>query len=123
MAVTNDEAWDIVNACNKAKVKLMVGCDRRFWTHNQWAKQLIDAGVIGKLLMSRASLHEHWYNYQNHVADYRLPAARRCGRRRGGQRHGRPCHRPAHLAEWQQGQARRRRRQAHGHAGQIHPVR
>ena len=74
LAVTNREAWDIVNACNKAGVKLMVGCDRRFWTHNQWAKQLIDEGVIGKLLMSRASLHEHWYNYQNHVAvtDFRL---------------------------------------------------
>lgn len=68
LAVTNYEAWDIVNACKAAKVKLMVGCDRRFWTHNQWAKQLIDDGIIGKLLMSRASLHEHWYNYQNHVA-------------------------------------------------------
>lgn len=74
LAVTNKEAWDIVNACKKAKVKLMVGCDRRFWIHNQWAKNLIEEGVIGKLLMSRASLHEHWYNYQNHVArtDFRL---------------------------------------------------
>lgn len=68
LAVTNYEAWDIVNACKRAGVKLMVGCDRRFWTHNQWAKELIEAGVIGRLLMSRASLHEHWYNYQNHVA-------------------------------------------------------
>jgi predicted dehydrogenase len=74
LAVTNREAWDIVNACSQAGVKLMVGCDRRFWTQNQWAKELIEAGVIGKLLMSRASLHEHWYNYQNHVAvtDFRL---------------------------------------------------
>ena len=74
LAVTNAEAWDIVEACRKAGVKLMVGCDRRFWTHNQWAKQLIEQGVIGKLLMSRSSLHEHWYNYQNHVAktDFRL---------------------------------------------------
>jgi predicted dehydrogenase len=68
LAVTNYEAWDIVNACKKAGVKLMVGCDRRFWTQNQWAKQLIEQGVIGKLLMSRGSLHEHWFNYQNHVA-------------------------------------------------------
>jgi len=45
-----------------------VGCDRRFWTHNQWAKELIDEGVIGRVLMSRSCLHEHWYNYQNHVA-------------------------------------------------------
>lgn len=76
LAVTNVEAWDIVKACRKAGVKLMVGCDRRFWIHNQWAKQLIDEGVIGRLLMSRASLHEHWYNYQNHVArtTFRLDA-------------------------------------------------
>jgi len=74
LAVTNAEAWDIVKTCQEAGVKLMVGCDRRFWTHNQWAKELIDAGVIGKLLMSRSCLHEHWYNYQNHVAktDFRL---------------------------------------------------
>ncbi|MFB3923272.1 MAG: Gfo/Idh/MocA family protein [Terriglobia bacterium] len=74
LAVTNVEAWEIVNACNTAGVKLMVGCDRRFWIHNQWAKELIDSGVIGKLLMSRSCLHEHWYNYQNHVArtDFRL---------------------------------------------------
>jgi predicted dehydrogenase len=68
LAVTNTEAWDIVKACKDAGVKLMVGCDRRFWIHNQWARELIDDGVIGKLLMSRACLHEHWYNYQNHVA-------------------------------------------------------
>ncbi len=68
MAVTNAEAWDIVNACKRNKVKLLVGCDRRFFTQNQWAKELIEAGIIGRLLMSRASLHEHWYNYQNHVA-------------------------------------------------------
>ena len=68
LSVTNTEAWEIVDACNEAGVKLMVGCDRRFWTHNQWTKELIEGGVIGNLLMSRASLHEHWYNYQNHVA-------------------------------------------------------
>lgn len=74
LAVTNEEAWDIVKTCKKHKVKLMVGCDRRFWTQNQWAKQLIEEGVIGKVITSRASLHEHWYNYQNHVAktDFRL---------------------------------------------------
>ena len=68
IAVTNKEAWDMVDVCKKHGVKLMVGCDRRYWTHNQWAKKLIDEGVIGKLLMSRSCLHEHWYNYQNHVA-------------------------------------------------------
>lgn len=74
LAVTNEEAWDIVETCKNYKVKLMVGCDRRFWTQNQWAKQLIEEGAIGKVITSRASLHEHWYNYQNHVAktDFRL---------------------------------------------------
>ena len=76
LAVTNTEAWDIVRACRQHKVKLMVGCDRRFWTHNQWAKQLVEDGVIGQVLMARASLHEHWHLYQNHVAktDFRLRA-------------------------------------------------
>jgi len=76
LAVTNKEAWDIVGACRQHKVKLMVGCDRRFWTHNQWAKQLVEQGVIGRVLMARASLHEHWHLYQNHVAktDFRLRA-------------------------------------------------
>jgi predicted dehydrogenase len=76
MAVTNGEAWDMVNACKKNKVKLMIGCDRRFFTQNQWAKELIEEGIIGRVLMSRASLHEHWFNYQNHVAasDFRLRA-------------------------------------------------
>ena len=68
IAVTNKEAWDMVDACKENGVKLMVGCDRRYWVHNQWAKALIEEGIIGKLLMSRSCLHEHWYNYQNHIA-------------------------------------------------------
>jgi|GEM_PF-370123 len=76
MAVTNEEAWDIVTAARANKVKLMIGCDRRFWIHNEWAKELVEQGVIGNVLMARASLHEHWYNYQNHVAKtpFRLDA-------------------------------------------------
>lgn len=76
LAITNYEAWDIVKACRQNKVKLMVGCDRRFWTQNQWAKKLVEDGVIGNVLMSRSSLHEHWYLYQNNVAktDFRLRA-------------------------------------------------
>ncbi|MCG2789841.1 MAG: Gfo/Idh/MocA family oxidoreductase [Actinomycetia bacterium] len=76
LAVTNVEAWDIVKACRQNKVKLMVGCDRRFWTQNQWAKKLVEEGVIGNVLMSRSSLHEHWHLYQNNVAktDFRLNA-------------------------------------------------
>ncbi len=54
----------------------MVGFDRMFWTQNQWVKKLIEKDVIGKVMMARASFHEHWYLYQNHVAktDFRLAA-------------------------------------------------
>ena len=72
MAVTNQEAWDMVAAAKSHRVKLMVGCDRRYWVHNEWAKELIDAGVIGKVLMSRACLHEHWFNYEEHIARTRF---------------------------------------------------
>lgn len=74
LAITNREAWDIVEAAKANKVKLMVGCDRRFWTQNQWAKKLVEQGVIGDVLMARSSLHEHWHLYQNNVAktDFRL---------------------------------------------------
>lgn len=76
LAITNKEAWDIVHACHEHKVKLMVGCDRRFWTQNQWAKQLIEQDVIGRVLMARSSLHEQWHLYQKYVAvtDFRLKA-------------------------------------------------
>ncbi len=76
LAATNTEAWDIVETCRNQGVKLMVGCDRRFWTHNQWAKQLVDEGVIGQVLQARASMHEHWHFYQDNVAktDFRLDA-------------------------------------------------
>lgn len=81
LAVTRDEAREIVAACIDAVVKLMVGCDRRFWTHNQWAKQLITDGVIGEPLLARGSLHEHWRDYQGKVAltDFRRDRARSGG--------------------------------------------
>ncbi len=74
LAVTNREAWDIVEACKKAGVKLMVGCDRRFWLQNQWAKQLVEDDVIGKVMMGRATMHEHVRFYQDNFAktDFRL---------------------------------------------------
>ena len=74
LAVTNYEAWDIVNAAKENKVKLMVGCDRRFWRQNQWAKELIEEEVIGKVMMGRATMHEHVRFYQDNIAktDFRL---------------------------------------------------
>jgi predicted dehydrogenase len=81
LAVTHREAWDIVATCKAAGVKLMVGCDRRFWTHNRWAKELIDADVIGRPLEARGSLHEHWGQYPVKLArtDFRQDRARAGG--------------------------------------------
>jgi len=74
LAVTNREAWDIVKAAERAKTKLMVGCDRRFWRQNQWAKQLTEEGVIGKVMMGKTTMHEHVKFYQDNIAytDFRL---------------------------------------------------
>lgn len=74
LAVTNKEAWDMVDAAKKNGVKLMVGCDRRFWLQNQWAKSLVEEGVIGKVMMGRATMHEHVKFYQDNIAatDFRL---------------------------------------------------
>lgn len=74
LAVTNKEAWDMVEIAKKNRIKLMVGCDRRFWLQNQWAKQLISEGVIGKVMMGRATMHEHVKFYQDNIAvtDFRL---------------------------------------------------
>ncbi len=74
MAVTNKEAWDIVEGCKKTGIKLMVGCDRRFCIQNEYAKELVDKGVIGKVLMANAIMYEHWDLYQGSIAktDFRL---------------------------------------------------
>ena len=74
MAITNKEAWDIVEGCKKAGIKLMVGCDRRFCIQNEYAKELVDQGVIGKVLMANAIMYEHWDLYQGSIAktDFRL---------------------------------------------------
>ena len=58
----------MVTAFRKAGVPLFVAYYRRGLPRFLKVRELVASGVIGKLLMSRASLHEHWYNYQNHVA-------------------------------------------------------
>ena len=68
LACTNKEAWEIVNACKRAGVKLMVGCNYRFWMPNEIAKDLIDEGIIGKPIMGRTALHEGWNLYPETVA-------------------------------------------------------
>jgi len=68
ISCTNREAWEMVDACRKADVKLMVGCNYRFWIPNEIAKELIDADVIGKPVMGRSALHEGWNLYPEKVA-------------------------------------------------------
>ena len=68
LACTNKEAWDIVNACKKYNVKLMVGCNYRFWIPNEMAKELIDEGIIGVPYMGISILHEGWNLYPEKVA-------------------------------------------------------
>lgn len=74
LACTNREAWDIVDAFKKAKTKLLVGCDRRYWLQSQWAKELIQDRVIGKVAMGKTTMHEGWELYQGKIAktDFRL---------------------------------------------------
>jgi len=68
LACTNKEAWGIVEACKKANVKLMVGCNYRFWLQHQIGKKLIEEGVIGEVKYGGACLHEGWNLYPEAVA-------------------------------------------------------
>jgi predicted dehydrogenase len=72
IACTNKEAWEMVDACKKAGVKLMVGCNYRFWIPNEIAKELIQKEVIGKPVMGRSSLHEGWNLYPEKVAYHKF---------------------------------------------------
>lgn len=74
LAMTNREGWDIVEAFDKAKVKIAVGCDRRFWLQNEYAKQLISDGYIGEPVMGYACQYQHFFFYQDQLAktDFRL---------------------------------------------------
>lgn len=68
LACTNKEAWDIVKACRRSGVKLMVGCNYRFWLPNEIAKKIIDEGLIGNPIMGRSALHEGWNLYPEQIA-------------------------------------------------------
>lgn len=74
LTCTNREAWDIVNAFREAGRKLLVGCDRRYWLQSQWAKELVEDGVIGEVPMGKTTMHEGWGLYQGKIArtDFRL---------------------------------------------------
>jgi len=75
LAMTNKEGWEIVKAFEKAKVKVAaIGCDRRFWLQNEYAKQLITEGFIGEPVMGYACQYQHYFYYQGLLAktDFRL---------------------------------------------------
>lgn len=74
MTVTNGEAWALVAAFEQAGVKLMIGCDRRFWEQAEIAKRLIEEGLIGEVKMAKGTMHETWQLYQGSLAvsDFRL---------------------------------------------------
>jgi UDP-N-acetylglucosamine 3-dehydrogenase len=74
LAWTNGEAWDIVRTFHQNSKKLMFGCDRRFSLQSEMAKKLIDDGFVGKLTMTRSTMHELNVPYQENIAatNYRL---------------------------------------------------
>lgn len=74
LAMTNKQGWDIVEAFDKTKTKIAVGCDRRFWLQNEYAKQLICEGYIGEPVMGYACQYQHYFYYQGLLAktDFRL---------------------------------------------------
>ena len=58
LAVEAAAARRMVKACDDAKVILQVGFNQRFWGQVQIAKQLIDAGFIGKIHQMRSIYSE-----------------------------------------------------------------
>ena len=65
---THNEAWKMVEVCKKEGVLLMAGTNQRFWEQNVIARELIDAGYIGKPMMGRSSLHEGWNLYHEQLS-------------------------------------------------------
>ncbi|MBX3120205.1 MAG: Gfo/Idh/MocA family oxidoreductase [Fimbriimonadaceae bacterium] len=49
MALTSEEAQTMIEACETAKVKLMIGHCIRFWPEYAYLKRLNDDGALGKL--------------------------------------------------------------------------
>jgi predicted dehydrogenase len=60
MATSLKDADEMIEACNKAGVKLGLDYMMRFNIHNQKIKELVDAGQLGKPVMGRAEL-TCWY--------------------------------------------------------------
>jgi predicted dehydrogenase len=58
LAVDAAGARRMVTACDEAKVVLQVGFNQRFWAQVEIAKELIDAGFIGKIHQMRSIYSE-----------------------------------------------------------------
>lgn len=67
-ACTNKEAWDIVHAAKKHGVKVMVGCNYRFWPQNLIVKDLLQQKIIGEVTMGRSQSHETWDLYHEMIS-------------------------------------------------------
>jgi predicted dehydrogenase len=67
-ACTNKEAWDIVDAAKKRGVKVMVGCNYRFWPQNLIVKDLLQQKIIGEVTMGRSQSHETWDLYHEMIS-------------------------------------------------------
>ena len=60
LALTLKECEEIIKACQKNKVKLGLGFMMRFHAHHKKAKEMIRAGLLGKIVLGRAQL-SCWY--------------------------------------------------------------
>jgi len=69
LAVTNKEAWEMVEVARENGTKLMVGCNQRFWHQHEIGRQLIEDGAIGDVKMGRSSLHESWDLYHEKISN------------------------------------------------------
>ncbi len=71
MALTAEEAQAMIDACNAAGVKLMIGHCIRFWPEYAYLKKINDAGTLGKLTsinMTRYGEFPFWSS-DNWLAD------------------------------------------------------
>jgi predicted dehydrogenase len=59
LARTLAEADQIIAAAHKADVQLMTGHNQRYYAHHAKAKELLEAGAIGKPYMIVVSVHVH----------------------------------------------------------------
>lgn len=65
MGITIDECEDMIKACKKNRVKLMVAYYQRLLSHHQKAREIIEKGLLGRILMCKAQIcspgsHPDW---------------------------------------------------------------